>query len=78
MKKLFIIVLLFSFSLAGFSQISPGTRSCATGGQWDTQFFGWADGVNDFTITDSDGTTHNLYETLDAGQTVMLDLFQAG
>lgn len=78
MKKLFIIVLLLSFSLAGFSQVRPDEVNSATGGQWHTQSSGWIDGVSDFTITDSDGITRNLYETLDAGQTVMLDLFQAG
>jgi len=29
----------------------------------------------DFTITDSDGVTWNLYEQLDLGKTVFLDLF---
>ncbi|MCB2221105.1 MAG: hypothetical protein KQI35_11975 [Bacteroidetes bacterium] len=31
--------------------------------------------VGDFTITDSDGNTWNLYEQLDLGKTVFLDLF---
>jgi hypothetical protein len=33
------------------------------------------DEIGDFTITDSDGVTWNLYEQLDAGKTVFLDLF---
>lgn len=33
------------------------------------------DQIGDFTITDSDGVTWNLYEQLDAGKTVFLDLF---
>ena len=31
--------------------------------------------IGDFTITDSDGETHNLYDALDAGKTVFVDLF---
>lgn len=31
--------------------------------------------VGDFTITDSDGTTWNLYEQLALGKTIFLDLF---
>jgi len=31
--------------------------------------------VGDFTITDSDGTTWNLYDQLALGKTVFLDLF---
>jgi hypothetical protein len=33
------------------------------------------DQVGDFTITDSDGNTWNLYEQLSLGKTVFLDLF---
>jgi len=33
------------------------------------------DDIGDFTIIDSDGTTHNLYDELDAGNTVLIDLF---
>ena len=29
----------------------------------------------DFTVTDIDGETHNLYDILDEGKTVILDLF---
>lgn len=31
--------------------------------------------ISDFTIVDSDGQTWNLYEQLEAGKTVVLDLF---
>ncbi len=31
--------------------------------------------IGDFTITDSDGVSHNLYTELDAGKVVFLDLF---
>lgn len=31
--------------------------------------------IPDFTIVDSDGETWNLYEQLEAGKTVVLDLF---
>jgi len=33
------------------------------------------DDVGDFTITDSDGVTWNLYDQLALGKTVFLDLF---
>jgi len=33
------------------------------------------DEIGDFSITDSDGTAHNLYDELDAGNTVFIDLF---
>jgi hypothetical protein len=33
------------------------------------------DNVGDFTITDSDGNTWNLYDELSLGKTVFLDLF---
>lgn len=33
--------------------------------------------VNDFTVTDSEGVTYNLYSLLDSGKTVLLDLFTA-
>ena len=35
-------------------------------------------GIGNFTITDSDGNTWNLYEQLDLGKTVFLDLFTTG
>lgn len=31
--------------------------------------------IGDFTITDSDGVSHNLYTELDAGKVVFLDIF---
>ncbi len=33
--------------------------------------------VGDFTVTDSDGVVWNLYTLLDAGNTIILDLFQS-
>jgi cytochrome oxidase Cu insertion factor (SCO1/SenC/PrrC family) len=33
--------------------------------------------VSDFTVTDSEGVTYNLYSLLDDGKTVLLDLFTA-
>ena len=42
-----------------------------------TSFAQLADGsiAPDFTITDTDGNTHNLYDILDEGKPVILDLF---
>jgi hypothetical protein len=78
MKKTLLFGLLFLFSQVGFSQAVPDAGSCKSGTSWDAHSYtGWVDGVGDFTIVDSDGITHNLYETLEAGKTVMLDLFQS-
>ena len=78
MKKILIIGLIISFSQVAFSQHNSDAGSCRSGGSWDAHSYsGWVDGVGNFTITDSDGVTHKLYETLEAGQTVMLDLFQS-
>lgn len=32
-------------------------------------------GISDFTVTDSEGVTWNLYEILESGKTVFVDLF---
>ena len=66
-KSLFILALLFSLSLA--AQDGPVERELTKGMVKVT------DDVGDFTITDSDGNTWNLYDQLSLGKTVFLDLF---
>ncbi len=75
MKRLVLLSVFFFGLAAAFAQTEQ--KGCSSGGFWDGRSFGWVDNVGDFTITDTDGIEHNLYETLDAGKTVMLDLFQA-
>jgi hypothetical protein len=74
MKQLLLFTLLSVFMLPVFAQDAtdngPQTRDALLAGMTKI-----ADEISDFTITDSDGVTWNLYEQLDAGKTVFLDLF---
>ena len=75
MKKLKLLVVLLCISGFAIAQsISQDGRSVIEQ-QLQTKFTKVADDIGDFTITDSDGITHNLYESLDAGKTVFIDLF---
>jgi cytochrome oxidase Cu insertion factor (SCO1/SenC/PrrC family) len=69
MKKglLTFVVILFAFS--AFSQYK-----CRTDEDISTTVLTKSE-VGDFTVTDSDGNTWNLYDLLDQGRTVFLDLF---
>ena len=69
MKKslLFIATFLFAFMLA--AQDGPMERALTK------SMVKVTDEVGDFTITDSDGNTWNLYDELSLGKTVFLDLF---
>ena len=67
-KSLFILApILFPLLLA--AQEGPMERALTKGMVKVT------DEIGDFTITDSDGTTWNLYDELSLGKTVFLDLF---
>ena len=74
MKKLLLIFLLSAFMLPVLAQDGadpgPQTRDELLSGMMQV-----TDEIGDFTITDSDGNTWNLYDELDAGKTVFLDLF---
>lgn len=74
MKKLLLIFLLSAFMLPVLAQNAatpePGTRDALLSSMMKV-----TDEIGDFTITDSDGVTWNLYEQLDSGKTVFLDLF---
>jgi len=74
MRKL--ILLFISITIVAFlsAQVNNGERP---GGNYygQTTIVAGVDEIEDFTVTDSDGNTLNLYENLEAGKTVILDLF---
>ena len=74
MRKLLLILALLAFMAPAFSQEEnvPVNESRS---YEELGLMHVTDQVGDFTITDSDGVTWNLYEQLDAGKTVFLDLF---
>jgi hypothetical protein len=69
MKKHLSFLVLFLFSGLLFAQVTPTDRTLTK------SMVKVADDVGDFTITDSDGVTWNLYDQLSLGKTVFLDLF---
>jgi hypothetical protein len=69
MKKLLSFLALFLISGFLFAQFTPTDRAITK------SMVKVADDVGDFTITDSDGVTWNLYDQLSLGKTVFLDLF---
>jgi hypothetical protein len=69
MKNCLLIFTFVIFLFPVFSQTSSIEREFTKG------MVKIADDVGDFTITDSDGNTWNLYEQLDLGKIVFLDLF---
>jgi len=75
MKKLKLLIVLLSISGFAFAQSISHDGRCVIEQQLQTKLVQVADDIADFTITDSDGVTHNLYESLDAGKTVFIDLF---
>ena len=64
---LFIVTFLITITLA--AQDGPMERALTK------SMVKVTDDVGDFTITDTDGNTWNLYEQLSLGKTVFLDLF---
>ncbi len=75
MKKLKLMVFLLAFAGFTFGQSLSQDGRCVIEDLMQTELTKGADDIGDFTITDSDGLTHNLYESLDAGKTVFIDLF---
>jgi len=62
------------FSATMFAQVFSGERPI----QEEIVESGYLKATNeigDFTVTDSDGNTWNLYELLESGKTVFIDLF---
>lgn len=60
MKKILLFIGVFSISFLGFSQV---------------QNYNLNDVVDDFTVTDTEGVVHNLYEITASGKYVFLDFF---
>ncbi|MAO07972.1 MAG: hypothetical protein CL596_04590 [Alteromonas sp.] len=60
MKKIILFLGLASLSFVGFSQANNYQNG---------------DTVNDFTVTDTDGVTHNLYDITASGKYVFVDFF---
>jgi len=63
-----------------FSLLLSFSQSCwppriAPWKEHDQSMVKMTDEVSDFTITDSDGNTWNLYDELSLGKTVFLDMF---
>lgn len=75
MKKTLLSFALLAFSLAGFTQTTSDDGRCMPEGFMGTNLVKMVDDIGDFTITDSDGITHNLYNELNAGNTIFIDLF---
>lgn len=74
MKYLFLYILLLVISLASAAQPGIPPR-CPYKGIQVTDSRMIAKDADDFTITTTDGVTRNLYNTLDSGKTVFIDLF---
>jgi len=73
MKKLFLSTFLLGL-ITTFAQDNINER-CLPNNYTPSAPLGVTDVVGDFTITDSQGTTWNLYDQLDLGNTVIIDLF---
>jgi len=70
MKKLttFIIALFVATLILAQVQKNPDADTGSANLKFTTT-------ISDFTVTDTDGNLWNLYSHLDAGKTVILDLF---
>ncbi len=71
MKKLFLTLCIFGFTIAGYSQVELDEKYFK---QFETKQI--QDPVGDFTITDTDGITWNLYDQLNQGITIVIDIFK--
>ena len=69
MRKSLLFIATFLFTLVLAAQDGPLERAMTKSMVQVT------DEVGDFTITDSDGISWNLYDELSLGKTVFLDLF---
>jgi len=74
MKKLLLFYFLFGIFFTGISQENINER-CIPEDYNPIESPDAVDIVGDFTITDSQGNTWNLYDQLDLGNTVIIDLF---
>ncbi len=70
MKKSLLFFTVFMAALIATAQYAVPLEK-----QYKSQTVKVLDDVGDFTITDSDGNTWNLYEQLALGKTIFIDLF---
>jgi len=75
LKNSLAIIILIVSSYAGSSQEITDDGRCAPKKEHTAGMTRISDDIGDFTIVDSDGVAHNLYSALDAGNTVLIDLF---
>ncbi|MBU2650716.1 MAG: hypothetical protein KKA81_07265 [Bacteroidetes bacterium] len=75
MKKILLIFIVLAFIMPVFSQEETLPDNNVSRSLEEFGLMHVTDLCGDFTITDSDGVTWNLYEQLDLGKTVFLDLF---
>ena len=75
MKRTLFFFTLLIFSSAAYTQQMTEDGKCFPREPITSGMTQAMDDIGDFTIIDSDGTTHNLYDELDAGNTVLIDLF---
>jgi thiol-disulfide isomerase/thioredoxin len=73
MKILFTLIAIIFLFLSVFPQQFPENRCPYKGPQIPSSLR--SDTVGNFTIQTTDGITRNLYNTLDSGKTVFIDLF---
>lgn len=76
MKRLAIPILLLLFTSFAFAQTSHREKPAEAEYQQQLKNMDGRE-VGNIIVTDSDGITWNLYDVLDSGQTVLLDLFQS-
>lgn len=75
MKKTLLLFALLAFSVAGYTQTLMEDGRCAPHENKQSSITEVRDEIGDFSFVDSDGVEHNLYDELDAGNTVLIDLF---
>ncbi len=75
MKITLQIIVLLAFSIAGHTQTMTEDGRCMPKEYNVSGLTRVTDEIGDFSIVDSDGIFHNLYDELDAGNTVLIDLF---
>ncbi len=74
LKKLILICFLSGMLVTAYSQGETSER-CIPEDFVPSAPEGISDIVGDFTITDSQGVTWNLYDQLNQGKTVIIDLY---
>jgi cytochrome oxidase Cu insertion factor (SCO1/SenC/PrrC family) len=74
MKKVFSVFLFF-ITISVYSQQLSADGRCMPEDLLKNTILQGRNEMGNFTITDSDGVTRTLYDELDSGKTILLDLF---